>query len=570
MSIDLTGQVVRLDGAAPLLTVEGLGVTFGGLAAVSDVSFEVPSGQLVGVIGANGAGKTTMFDAISGLVPHHGRVTVAGVPVDGLPPQMRARAGLGRSFQDARLFPGLTVRETVSLALQRHAEDPGMCAELMAWPGAVMRERRLREQAQQAVHLFGLDAWADTFISELSTGTRRIVDLACVYAQQPRVILLDEPSSGIAQREVEALGEVILRLRELAGATLLLVEHDVPLVRRIANRVLVMESGRLIADGPPATVLELPAVIASYLGTDERALQRSGVSAAALVEVAELPAEERTDETQPALAGLPARDQFRVPFRQVGEMAMAAAAALVVAAVAFQSPALETAAQHLAPNRAPAVAGSAPPAGPPAAPPAIPLPNAPAVTTPIVFPTPDTGVVVVPPDTGSTSTPTPKPTPTPTPCPAQQLQPLCDVLPLPALPVTPLAGLPLQASSPGYSWVHAATGGPWVQLPAGWPVTAWGATESVPAAGDSGTLMAWGLTPAKLWSQMSVSWWRSTTAPSRSTASGPLPLTLEQTEWLQSTCDGTHCYLFVAISAPRGGGAGPTQLAVAAASLRPS
>src|SRR5205807_3294483 len=139
----------------------------------------------------------------------------------------------------------------------------------------------------------------------------------------------------------------------------------------------------------------------------------------------------------------------------------------------------------------------------------------------------------------------------------QQLQPLCAALPLPTLPVTAPGALGLQAASPGYSWVHAATGGPWVQLPAGWPVTAWGATESVPAGADGGTLMAWGLTPAKLWSQMSVSWWRSTTAPYRSTVSGPLPLTLAQTEWLQSTCDGTHCYLFVAISAPRGGGAGP-------------
>jgi branched-chain amino acid transport system ATP-binding protein len=295
----------------PAIEVERLEVRYGGLLAVDNVSFSARGDDLVGIIGPNGAGKTTMFDAICGFVPHRGRVRVEGRDIGGLPPQRRALAGVGRSFQDARLFPSLTPREVIALALQRQYEDPGATAQMLGWPTVRLDERSLNRRVDDALGLFGLGDYADKFISELSTGTRRIVELAGVYVQEPTVILLDEPSAGIAQREVEALAEVILRLREMAEATILMVEHDIPLVRMVAGRLLVLEYGQMIADGEVEHVLEQPAVIAGYLGTDERAIKRSGkLSSAPIVEVAYEEAAEERIEVPP---GLPPSDDFKVP-----------------------------------------------------------------------------------------------------------------------------------------------------------------------------------------------------------------------------------------------------------------
>lgn len=419
------------------LRVEDLQVRYGGVVAVAGISFAVPQGQLLGVVGANGAGKTTMFDAVCGATPHTGRVVVGGQDVGHLPASLRARAGIGRSFQDARLFPALSVRDTVVMALQRDQTDPGMTAELLAWPAARHAERSLRIRAGDIIETFGLEPWADAFIADLSTGTRRIVDLACVYALHPAVILLDEPASGIAQREVEALGEVILRLRDMAEATVLVVEHDVPLVRRIAERVMVMESGRIIADGAPEQVLELPEVIASYLGTDQAALRRSGAALPAAGGLVEVGDEDGQNDGTPevvAVPGLPERDSFRIPVRLTGGAGLAAAAAVLLAAV------LQTSTPQAPAN---AAARHSPQPSPVAQATPTPAPTTPAPTQPIAVaslppvaslptygpPVPIDQVFTLPaPPQTPPPTPPPAPTPTPTPCPVQQLSAVCDLL----------------------------------------------------------------------------------------------------------------------------------------------
>jgi len=265
--------------AAPLPTATSLEITsvgkrYGGVVALDDVSFSVQPGEIVGVIGTNGAGKTTLFDVISGFVPadsgtvalrdDHGRLR----PIDRLPAHRRARLGLGRSFQDGRLFPALTVRETIAVACERttRAHDPISTA--LRLPMVTRSEVGVWARVDELVDTLGLDDFSEKFVHELSTGTRRVVDLACVLAHGPRVLLLDEPSSGIAQREAEALAPLLLRVRDTLGASLLVIEHDLALLGAIADRIVALHLGRVMAVGPPSAVLADPEVVRSYLGSD--------------------------------------------------------------------------------------------------------------------------------------------------------------------------------------------------------------------------------------------------------------------------------------------------------------
>jgi ABC-type branched-subunit amino acid transport system ATPase component/ABC-type branched-subunit amino acid transport system permease subunit len=262
------------DGPAPLRT-DDLWVRFGGRAAVAGVSLEVRPGEVVGLIGTNGAGKTTLMNAVGGFVPATGRVELHGRDVTGWSAPRRARLGLGRTFQTATLFPDLTVRETVQVALEaRHRAT--LPATLLGLPAARRGERAKRSVAEDLVAFFGLGRYADAAISELSTGTRRIVELACLMGLESTVVCLDEPTAGVAQRETEAFGPLVLRIRRELGASLLVIEHDMPFIMGISDRVYCMEAGRIIAQGSPGEVRRDPAVIASYLGTDERAIARSG------------------------------------------------------------------------------------------------------------------------------------------------------------------------------------------------------------------------------------------------------------------------------------------------------
>lgn len=264
-------------GDDPVLRVNGITVGFGGIRAVDDVSFDAGRGSILGLIGPNGAGKTTLFDAICGIVEHQqGRIELEGKDITGLPPSERSRSGLGRSFQDARLFPSLTVVETLSCALERTIRSQDPLSTVLGMPWVWTGERQITERVEELIAILGLDAFRDKFISELSTGSRRIVDLACVLAHAPTVLLLDEPSSGIAQRETEALAPLLLRVKDTLGCTMLLIEHDMPLVTSVSDELIALETGRVIARGTPKEVTNNPAVVEAYLGTDQRIVTRSG------------------------------------------------------------------------------------------------------------------------------------------------------------------------------------------------------------------------------------------------------------------------------------------------------
>jgi ABC-type branched-subunit amino acid transport system ATPase component len=250
------------------LTVEKLTVRFGGLVAVNGVSFSVEEGKILGIIGPNGAGKTTMFNAISGLQPvESGSVRIGDLDITHLSPHDRAQHGLGRSFQDGRLFGSLTVEECITLAMTRHEPISG---PLAMFSGVVShrRTKRARRHADEVIELMGLEPYIDTYIRELSTGTRRIVDFACVVAHAPDVLLLDEPSSGIAQKEVDQMAPLLRKLRADTGCTMLLIEHDIQLVTTVSDELLVLETGEVLVQGPPGKVVRDPEVIRAYLGTD--------------------------------------------------------------------------------------------------------------------------------------------------------------------------------------------------------------------------------------------------------------------------------------------------------------
>ena len=270
-------QVRAADERERILLVEDIHVSFGGVQALRGAGVEVLAGQVVGVIGPNGAGKTTLFDVVSGYVqPDRGRVVVEASDVTTLRPDARAFLGLGRSFQNARLFPSMTVRENIAVALERHLEARNPILAAVWAPQVRTTERRVRRRVDTLVQLLGLGAYADKFVSELSTGTRRAVDIALVMAAEPRILLLDEPSSGLAQAESEELGPVLLRLVRDTGCGLLVIEHDIPLIASISERLLAMELGEVVASGPPHDVLTDDRVVASYLAASSDAVTRSG------------------------------------------------------------------------------------------------------------------------------------------------------------------------------------------------------------------------------------------------------------------------------------------------------
>ena len=244
--------------AGPALLVDGVTVRFGGRTALDDVRLDVGEGEILGLIGTNGAGKSTLLDVVSGFVrPAAGRVLVAGTDVTRLPPHRRAAGGLGRTFQDARLFGDLTVRENLLVA---SAGD----------------RRRRRRAVDEICDLVGLGRYADSFVADLSTGTRRLCELATMLALGPSLLLFDEPTAGVAQRDAEAFGPLIRRVREELGAAAVVVEHDVPLLVGMCDRLVCLSAGQVLRAGPPDEVVADPAVVEAYLGTDPRAVARSG------------------------------------------------------------------------------------------------------------------------------------------------------------------------------------------------------------------------------------------------------------------------------------------------------
>ncbi|MCU1369403.1 MAG: ABC-type branched-chain amino acid transport system, ATPase component [Ilumatobacteraceae bacterium] len=265
------------ESSGPGLAVEELSVAFGGIRAVDAVSFSVAPREVVGLIGPNGAGKTTLLDLISGFTrPDAGHVRLGDVDLTDARPHRRAALGLGRSFQDSRLFPSLTVEETLLVALERWLDvrDPFNAA--LHLPPLVDSEAAARHRVDELIELLGLQAFRSKFIGELSTGSRRVVDIGCVLAHEPSVVLLDEPSSGIAQREAEALAPLLLTIRDALDASLIVIEHDMGLIATVSDRLVALDQGRVVTIGQPSDVLAHPEVVASYLGGDRAVLTRSG------------------------------------------------------------------------------------------------------------------------------------------------------------------------------------------------------------------------------------------------------------------------------------------------------
>jgi ABC-type branched-subunit amino acid transport system ATPase component/ABC-type branched-subunit amino acid transport system permease subunit len=271
------------------LVVEDVELAFGGLRALDHASITVSAGEIVGLIGPNGAGKSTLLNAITGALPASGRVLLFGTDVSGLGPDERWAHGLGRSFQDARLFPSLTVAETIQLAL-RDGERAGFLAAVLRLPWVRTMDRSSRARAEEILDRFGLRPYAASLISDLSTGTRRICDLAAQVAAHPRLLLLDEPTAGVAQREAEVFPGLLRRIRDELGCAIVIVEHDLPLLMNLCDRLYAMESGHVIAEGTPEDVRRDPLVIASYLGTNETAVKRSNQERSAAVDGLRAPA----------------------------------------------------------------------------------------------------------------------------------------------------------------------------------------------------------------------------------------------------------------------------------------
>jgi branched-chain amino acid transport system ATP-binding protein len=249
----------------PLLQLTGLTKHFGGLPALQAVSFAILPGQIIGLIGPNGAGKTTLINCLSGVVtPDWGTITLAGQDITQWPPHQRARLGLSRTFQNLRLFPHLTVLENVLCGLTVQTSNSFWRA-LVRPPSLRHRERQLRLQALDALDTYGLPGKGDLPAAILPYGEKKKVELARAFVSNPLLTLLDEPVAGLNTTETAEIAAIIRKMRQ-AGKTILLVEHDLDLVMSVADAIVVLDSGRVIAWGPPAAVQRNPLVLEAYLG----------------------------------------------------------------------------------------------------------------------------------------------------------------------------------------------------------------------------------------------------------------------------------------------------------------
>jgi branched-chain amino acid transport system ATP-binding protein len=257
--------------AGAALSIEGVTVRFGGITALDGVTMQIQPGEIVGLLGPNGAGKTTLFNAVSGFIkPDAGTVRLDGAEIQSMFPYERVTAGLGRTFQHVKLFRGLTVYENLLAAQHRHLSASPFAA-MLRLPSWRRDEEEARELVERMLDTVNLRPWSGRYPWELSYGTLRFLELASVLSLRPSVLLLDEPATGIQQKEVEQLGPMLRRIRDDTGCAIFLIEHDMGLLMGTSERIYALDFGRVIAEGSPKEVSADPQVLESYLGRTRRA-----------------------------------------------------------------------------------------------------------------------------------------------------------------------------------------------------------------------------------------------------------------------------------------------------------
>jgi len=253
--------------ATPILQARNIHRRFGGVVAVKDASLSVGAGEIVGLIGPNGSGKSTMVNLITGeLEVNGGSFTFCGQDVTALPPYKRARLGMARSFQMIRLFGSLSVEENLLLAHHIRMQS-GTLDTILGGAKAAQEEEAVRAKARELLQWFELEKFADRPATALSIGQQRMVELARGLISEPRLFLLDEPAAGLSPPNVDRLITIIRRMRDEFGMSILLVEHDMRVVRELCDQVAVLDSGEMIAQGEPQAVVNDPVVVEAYIGS---------------------------------------------------------------------------------------------------------------------------------------------------------------------------------------------------------------------------------------------------------------------------------------------------------------